>query len=187
MHHADAATSESNRWANSRHCAEYGWLSSCASRKMQQTTRSDSQCSWASRPKQRDEAIPDLPCDHISPIQNTKPSEAQSLNGGSKIWGLSPKFSGKIGGKSFLGNRANWGLSRGYRGLFGANWGLSRGYRGLFGADQDQFLRTPLPRGAEQKLPRKGPFLAQLAPRLDFPDPLKPKARPPKYTPNPPP
>ena len=65
--------------------------------------------------------------------------------GGLTNGGLSPKFSEKIGGKSFLENRA----------FFGANWVLFRADRGLFGADRDQFLRTPQPRGKSRNCPER--------------------------------
>ena len=62
--------------------------------------------------------------------------------------GLSPKFSEKIGGKSFLENRA-------FSGQIGA---FFRADRGLFGADRDQFLRTPQPRGKSRNCPERALF-----------------------------
>ena len=47
-----------------------------------------------------------------------------NLNGGSQAGNLRPNFSEKIGGNSPLGES----------GLFGADWGLSKVYRGFFGA-----------------------------------------------------
>ena len=75
--------------------------------------------------------------------------------------GLSPKFSEKIGGTSFLENRAFSELI----GAFGASSGLHR-------TDSS----APQTHGGRAEIAPKGPFLAQLAPegllspRLDLPD-----------------
>ena len=85
---------------------------------------------------------------------------------------LSPKFSEKIGGKSFLENRA-------FSGQIGAFSGPFQGRSGPF---RGQLLRTPQPQGKSRNCP-KGPFLAQLAPFgssprllspcLDFPEKIR--------------
>ena len=92
----------------------------------------------------------------LAASHNFKPVLGKSKGGLTK-GGLSPRFSEKIGGKSFLRNRA----------LFRANRDLFRAYRGLFGADRDQFLRTPQPRGKSRNCPERalfgpiGPFWAK--------------------------
>ena len=89
--------------------------------------------------------------------------------GGLTNGGLSAKFSEKIGGKSFLGNRAFSGLIGSFSGSIGA-------FSGPIGTDSS----TPRRRGGRGEIAPKGPFLAQLAPfgpsprllspPLDFPD-----------------
>ena len=89
--------------------------------------------------------------------------------GGLTNGGLSPKFSEKIGGKSFLGNRAFSGLIGSFSGPIGA-------FSGPIGTDSS----APHRHGGRGEIAPKGPFLAQLAPfgpsprllspPLDFPD-----------------
>ena len=68
--------------------------------------------------------------------------------GGLTKGGLSPKFSEKIGGKSFLRNRAF------FWGKLGPFQGLSGPFRGRSGPIPPH----PTATGEERKLPRKGPF-----------------------------
>ena len=99
---------------------------------------------------------------------------AQALNlgkskGGLTNGGLSPKFSEKIGGKSFPENRA-------FSGQIGAISGLVRAFSGPIGTNSS----APHSHGGRAEIAPKGPFLARLAPfglsppllspRLDFPD-----------------
>ena len=89
--------------------------------------------------------------------------------GGLTNGGLSPKFSEKIGGKSFLGNRAFSGLIGSFSGPIGA-------FSGPIGTDSS----APHRHGGRGEVAPKGPSLAQLAPfgpsprllspPLDFPD-----------------
>ena len=89
--------------------------------------------------------------------------------GGLTNGGLSPKFSEKIGGKSFLGNRAFSGLIGSFSGPIGA-------FSGPIGTDSS----APHRHGGRGEIAPKGPFLAQLAPfgpsprllspPLDFPE-----------------
>ena len=91
------------------------------------------------------------------------------FKGGLTNGGLSPKFSEKIGGKSFLGNRAFSGLIGSFSGPIGA-------FSGLIGTDSS----APHRHGGRGEVAPKGPFLAQLAPfgpsprllspPLDFPE-----------------
>ena len=67
--------------------------------------------------------------------------------------GLSPKFSEKIGQKSFQENRA-------FSGLVGAFSGPTGAFLGLIGTDSSAPHRC----GEAAELPLKGPFWAQLAP-----------------------
>ena len=90
--------------------------------------------------------------------------------GGLTNGGLSPKFSEKIGGKSFLENRA-------FSGQIGAISGLVGAFSGPIGTNSS----APHSHGGRAEIALKGPFLARLAPfglsppllspRLDFPDP----------------
>ena len=83
--------------------------------------------------------------------------------------GLSPKFSEKIGGKSFLENRAFSGQNGAISGLVGA-------FSGPIGTNSS----APHSHGARAEIATKGPFLARLAPfglsppllspRLDVPE-----------------
>ena len=83
--------------------------------------------------------------------------------------GLSPKFSEKIGGKSFLENRA-------FSGQIGAISGLVGAFSGPIGTNSS----APHSHGGRAEIAPKGPFLAQLAPfgpsppllspPLDFPE-----------------
>ena len=86
--------------------------------------------------------------------------------------GLSPKFSEKIGQKSFRENRALSGLIGTFSGAIGA-------FSGLIGTDSS----APHSRGEAAEIPPKGPFWAQLAPfglspRLLSPPLDFPKRRP---------
>ena len=67
--------------------------------------------------------------------------------------GLSPKFSEKIGQKSFRENRA-------FSGLIGAFSGPIGAFSGLIGTDSSAHHS----RGEAAEIPPKGPFWAQLAP-----------------------
>ena len=90
--------------------------------------------------------------------------------GGLTNGGLSPKFSEKIGGKSFLENR------RAFSGQIGAISGLVGAFSGPIGTNSS----APHSHGGRAEIAPKGPFLARLAPfglsppllspRLDFPD-----------------
>ena len=92
----------------------------------------------------------------------------ENLNGGSQIWGLSPKFSEKIGQNSF-------GKIRAFSGPIGAFSGSVGAFSGLIGTDSS----APHSRGEAPGIPPKGPFWAQLvpfglspcllSPPLDFP------------------
>ena len=83
--------------------------------------------------------------------------------------GLSPKFSEKIGGKSFLENRA-------FSGQIGAISGLVGTFSGPIGTNSS----APHSHGGRAEIGPKGPFLARfapfglspplLSPRLDFPE-----------------
>ena len=94
--------------------------------------------------------------------------------GGLTNGGLSPKFSEKIGGKSFLENRA-------FSGQIGAISGLVGAFSGPIGTNSS----APHSHGGRAEIAPKGPFLARLAPfglsppllspRLDFPDPSERK------------
>ena len=77
--------------------------------------------------------------------------------------GLSPKFSEKIGGKSFLGNRA-------FSGLIGAFSGPVGAFSGLIGTNSS----APHTHGGRAEIAPKGPFLAQLAPFGPSPPLLSP-------------
>ena len=89
--------------------------------------------------------------------------------GGLTNGGLSPKFSEKIGGKSFLENRA-------FSGQIGAISGLVGAFSGPIGTNSS----APHSHGGRAEIAPKGPFLARLAPfglsppllspHLDFPD-----------------
>ena len=89
--------------------------------------------------------------------------------GGLTNGGLSPKFSEKIGGKSFLKNRA-------FSGQIGAISGLVGAFSVSIGTNSS----APHSHGGRAEIAPKGPFLARLAPfglsppflspRLDFPD-----------------
>ena len=89
--------------------------------------------------------------------------------GGLTKGGLSPKFSEKIGGKSFLRNRAFSGQIGTFSGPIGA-------FSGPIGTNSS----APHSHGGRAEIAPKGPFLAQLAPfgpsppllspPLDFPD-----------------
>ena len=89
--------------------------------------------------------------------------------GGLTKGGLSPRFSKKIGGKSFLRNRAFSGQIGTFSGPIGA-------FSGPIGTNSS----APHSHGGRAEIAPKGPFLAQLAPfgpsppllspPLDFPD-----------------
>ena len=89
--------------------------------------------------------------------------------GGLTNGGLSPKFSEKIGGKSFLENRA-------FSGQIGTISGLVGAFSGPIGTNSS----APHSHGGRAEIAPKGPFLARLAPfglspallspRLDFPE-----------------
>ena len=89
--------------------------------------------------------------------------------GGLTNGGLSPKFSEKIGGKSFPENRA-------FSGQIGAISGLVGAFSGPIGTNSS----APHSHGGRAEIALKGPLLARLAPfglsppllspRLDFPD-----------------
>ena len=73
--------------------------------------------------------------------------------GGLTNGGLSPKFSEKIGGKSFLENRAFSGQIPAISGLVGA-------FSGPIGTNSS----APHSHGGRAEIAPKGPFLARLAP-----------------------
>ena len=73
--------------------------------------------------------------------------------GGLTNGGLSPKFSEKIGGKSFLENRT-------FSGQIGAISGLVGAFSGPIGTNSS----APHSHGGRAKIAPKGPFLARLAP-----------------------
>ena len=97
--------------------------------------------------------------------------------GGLTKGGLSPKFSEKIGGKSFLRNRA-------FSGQIGTLSGPIGAFSGPIGTNSS----APHSHGGRAEIAPKGPFLAQLAPfgpsppllspPLDFPDPRVVLGRP---------
>ena len=84
--------------------------------------------------------------------------------------GLSPKFSEKIGGKSFLGNRA-------FSGLIGAFSGPVGAFSGPIGTNYS----APHSHGGRAEIAPKGPFLAQLAPFGPSPPLLSPPLDFPEY------
>ena len=105
----------------------------------------------------------------FSLIKTKKPRKGRTGKGGLTNGGLSPKFSEKIGGKSFLENRA-------FSGQIGAISGLVGAFSGPIGTNSS----APHSHGGRAEIAPKGPFLARLAPfglsppllspRLDFPD-----------------
>ena len=75
------------------------------------------------------------------------------IQGGLTNGGLSPKFSEKIGGKSFLENRT-------FSGQIGAISGLVGAFSGPIGTNS----YAPHSHGGRAEIAPKGPFLARLAP-----------------------
>ena len=100
---------------------------------------------------------------------DSKVTKRGKSKGGLTNGGLSPKFSEKIGGKSFLENRA-------FSGQIGAISGLIGAFSGPIGTNSS----APHSHGGRAEIAPKGPFLARLAPfglsppllspRLDFPE-----------------
>ena len=90
--------------------------------------------------------------------------------GGLTKGGLSPKFSEKIGGKSFLRNRAFSGQIGTFSGTIGA-------FSGPIGTNSS----APHSHGGRAEIVPKGPFLAQLAPFGPSPPLLSPPLDFPEY------
>ena len=111
-------------------------------------------------------AEPNLIPPHSKPL--IPESQLGKSKGGLTNGGLSPKFSEKIGGKSFLENRA-------FSGQIGAISRLVGAFSGPIGTNSS----APHSHGGRAEIAPKGPFLARLAPfglsppllspRLDFP------------------
>ena len=112
----------------------------------------------------------------FAPLRARRPSGGPTLGkskGGLTTGGLSPKFSEKIGGNSFLRNRA-----------FSGQIGTFSGPIGAFSGPIGTISSAPHSHGGKAEIAPKGPFLAQLAPfgpsppllspPLDFPDYRRP-------------